>query len=205
MENKNHHSDIYFKYFSLGMYDRVRYFDAQIKDNLYLPYDENFEINIDHAIALFEIGKYEKYLYWVDHLIEKVIEENFYYYKGEDVFQTLLFKKAASHYNLQEYELAEKVLHQLCKINPKESQYRSLLYKCTSKRQISKINHAIIAIVILSSLAIIIKIVDIFLIDTFYNKYHIFVDNIFVSLVLSSALGMIYQGMKYYVLNNKNN
>lgn len=72
---------------------------------------------IDHLLALFELGKYEKFLYEVDAMIEFVVNHNIYRHNGEDAFCLLLFKKAAAHFNLEEWDASKTILMQLKKSN----------------------------------------------------------------------------------------
>jgi tetratricopeptide (TPR) repeat protein len=173
MENIGRYSDLYFAYHSFDIHGKLKFYVEKIQNNTSLDYFEKLELSIDYTIALFEIGKYEKYLYLVDDLIEKVIEDNIRKINGVDVFETLLFKKAASHFNLKEYDLSINILRQLVKINGNEPLYKRLLSKAIrSERQLNKngLFHPITFVVFLT--ALIMKVLDIFIIDAFYNQYH---------------------------------
>ncbi len=75
---------------------------------------------VSYLRALFEIGAYERYLRLADGAIETSIIHNIHFFRGEDVYQKLLFRKAASHFNLQQYDQAEHVLRELIKMDPYE-------------------------------------------------------------------------------------
>ncbi len=173
MDNQKRHSPTYYMYQSLDLHSKVKFYNEEIKNQPSLDYYEHLELRIDYTITVFEIGKYEKYLYLVDDVIEIVMEENIFHINGEDAFQTLLFKKAAAHFNLNEYENAIIILEQLKRINPKEQLYKFLLNQAIKKENLSRKKHVLRPITIfllLTSLFLII--IDIFIIDAFYYQYH---------------------------------
>jgi len=96
----------------------VRFFESHTSEIAQLEFDEYFELLLTYADALFEIGTYHSYLSVADQAIGITIEHNIKYYHGEDIFFNLLFKKAAAHYNLLEYEKSEHILRELVKMNP---------------------------------------------------------------------------------------
>ena len=76
-----HSRNIYLSYFRLGddaWREKVRYYEENKKaiDGLY--FDEKIELDIDYLICLFEVGRYERFLRFVDPIIESVITENIY-------------------------------------------------------------------------------------------------------------------------------
>jgi len=91
---------------------------------------DKLELDIDYTFALFELGKYIKCLATLEILIEQVIRENIFKIDGEDVFQSLLFKKSACHYNLGEPKKSMHVLQELIKMNPKDETYQIFFKRC---------------------------------------------------------------------------
>lgn len=96
----------------------VRFFESHNSEIAQLEFNEYFELLLTYADALFEIGTYHSYLSVADQAIGITIEHNIKYYHGEDIFFNLLFKKAAAHYNLLEYDKSEHILRELVKMNP---------------------------------------------------------------------------------------
>jgi tetratricopeptide (TPR) repeat protein len=142
MSRDNIYEDIYFRYYNLGnhaYYDKTRFYEAYIQRNSSLNREEKFDLTLDYIKALFAIGKYEKYLEMADAVIEAVIEENIITIHDEDVFQDLLFKKAASLYNLKKYEDSIYILNQLVRINKKDRDYRLMLWLAIIKLRIRKL------------------------------------------------------------------
>ncbi len=192
------YSEHYFNYHSLDTHGKVKYYLDKIKNNDELDYYEKLELSIDYTIALFEIGKYEKYLYIVDDVIEKVIEENIRELQGVDVFEALLFRKAASHYNLGEYDSSIYILRQLVKINPKESLYKKLLSKAVKKERHKNNNGLLRPVTVLSFLlSIALKLIDIFVIDAFYNDYHTMFTIATYVIFISGVLILVIDYMRY--------
>jgi len=91
---------------------------------------EKVELDVDYTFALFELGKYIKCLSILDLLIAQVINENIFTINGEDVFQILLFKKSACHYNLGEPQKSTQVLEELIKMNPLDETYQTFYKRC---------------------------------------------------------------------------
>lgn len=129
---------IYLQYFRLGdsaYRDKVRYYEDHPAEISSLHFDERLEIDLDYLFCLFEIGKYERFLSKVDYYIELVIIENISQHKDEDVFQELLFKKAASLFQINNFEKCKAILIQLIKINPSNPVFIGLYTICKRKTE----------------------------------------------------------------------
>lgn len=140
MNKDNIYDDLYFRYYNLGnhaYYDKTRFYETYIQSNSNLNKEEKFDLTLDYVKAIFAIGKYGKFLELVDPIIETVIEENIITIHEEDVFQDLLFKKAASYYNLKKYDQSIAILKQLVKINEKDRDYHILLRLAQLKKRLS--------------------------------------------------------------------
>lgn len=129
---------VYLQYFHLGdsaFRDKVRYYEEHPDEISTLHFDERLEIDLDYLFCLFEIGRYERFLSKVDYYIELVITENIIWFKDEDVFQELLFKKAASYFQLNNFEKCKLILKQLIKINPSNPVFIGLYTICKRKTE----------------------------------------------------------------------
>lgn len=112
----------------------IRFFEKHERMISRLDFEEYFELLVAYVDALFEIGSYQKHLTLVDEVIENSINSNIHIHKGEDIFYLMLFKKAASHFNLHQYEKAEHILRELIKMNPEDKDILSFLKRCLRRR-----------------------------------------------------------------------
>jgi len=137
IENKGDNNDFYFKYHRMGnnaFRDKVRFYESNRALVHYLNYEERIDIDLDYLLCLFEIGKYHKFLSKVDPLIEIVIVDNIFTYNGLNIYNDLLFKKAACMYNTGQYIKSEKVLKALVKLDAENGHARALFGKCKRKQ-----------------------------------------------------------------------
>ncbi len=81
----------------------------------------HLEVRSVYAMALFETSRYRDFIKLAQDYLETLIFHNIQFLNGEDVYQKILFKKAAAHYQLLEYTRAEKILWDLVRINPDNS------------------------------------------------------------------------------------
>ncbi len=109
--------------------ERVRFFDDHAQELSQLEYHIWVDIKYCYIQALFEIGNYHKLLLLVDKLIEEIVIDNIEIADVEDPFEELLYKKAASQYNIDHHHKASDLLMQLIKINPREEIYQQLYKK----------------------------------------------------------------------------
>lgn len=204
MNHLQSYSDHYFIYHSLDTHGKVKYYLDKIKNNDTLDYYEKLELSIDYAFALFEIGKYEKYLYIVDEIIEQVIEEDIREVNGADVFESLLFKKAACHYNLEEYDGAIYILRQLVNINNKEYIYKNLLSRAIRRDRQKNNNGILQPITVLCFIAfIVLKLADIFLIEPFYYEYHLTTAIAMYTFLFSGITNLVIGYTRYLIVRYK--
>lgn len=130
---------IFVQYFNLGetaYREKVRFFEENIHIFDFLQFEIKVEIEIDYIFCLFELGKYERYLNKVDVLIETVIKENIFTLDQINVYNELLFKKAACLYQLSRFIESEFILKQLIKMEKENTLYLGLYVVC--KRKILK-------------------------------------------------------------------
>ncbi len=108
-----------FKEIDTGEYRAIiRFFEENQESIQNLELEEYFELMVSYLGALFEIGAYERYLRLANGAIETSIIHNIHFFRGEDVYQKLLFHKAAAHFNLYQYSQAEHILRELIKMDP---------------------------------------------------------------------------------------
>jgi len=109
--------------------DRIRYFERNRSEITSLSYSLRLELSLEYVVALFEVGEYYQYLRHVDKLLARVIEDNIFSIDGDDIYQELLYRKAASLYNIVDYYAADKILRQLVRIDPDNEIYKRTFIK----------------------------------------------------------------------------
>ena len=105
-----YHSEVYqeFKEIADNEYRTIIQFFVEYEQEIkHLEFDEYFELLLAYADALFETAAYENHLEIADQAINITIEHNIKFYQGKDVFFEMLYKKAASYYNLSLIHISE--------------------------------------------------------------------------------------------------
>lgn len=189
-----YHSKLYrhFKEIEEGAYrEIIRYYEENEEEIKQLEFEENFELLISYINSLFEVGAYHKHLLMVDLAIEASISRNIQVYKGEDIFQTLLFKKAASFYNITEFDKADYILRELIKINPYDMDVILFLKKCLRKKEPSWVNTTRAVSIFFFLLAALVICIEVLLIQPFYSMYTNLIETSRISIFLLGLFSLI--------------
>lgn len=149
----------------------IRFFEKHERMIYRLDFEEYFELLVAYVDALFEIGIYQKHLVLVDEVIENSIHLNIRLYKGEDIFYLMLFKKAASHFNLHQYEKTEHILRELIKMDPNDKEVLSFLKRCLRRRGTKLLSVARASSIFLFLLTACIICVEVLFVRPFYEMY----------------------------------
>ncbi len=112
----------------------VRYYERFEEDVSGLEFDEYFDCTVTYTNALFESGAFRKHIVMADHLLETIIMRNIETFHSEDIYSKILFKEAASLFNLEEYGRSEYILKELVKINPWDKLNLRFLHTCLLKQ-----------------------------------------------------------------------
>lgn len=98
---------------------------------------EHFELTVYYVDALFQTGAYRQHQMMVDLPIEACMRYNIERAEGieGDVFEHLLFSKAASAFRMRLYDEAAHVLRELIRINPDKELYVRFLRAAEFQRQ----------------------------------------------------------------------
>jgi uncharacterized integral membrane protein len=132
---------------------------------------EHFELIVLYVDALFETGAYRKHLLMVDQVLYLSFEENLQQVDGEDIFERMLFRKAASSYRLYDLDTAEHVLREMLRINPENDAARQFLEKTLYKKQVSA-HQLMRATAVLSFLTAALAIfIELLIVRNFYRMY----------------------------------
>lgn len=164
-------SPAYLRYFGIDQNnyaDRISWYESNYLDIHNLDKQQRAEIELDYTLSLFQVGRYHQYIAQSEGLIEFVISDNIYTMNGEDIFQKLLFTKAASHYNINEMDQACHILLELCKIDRTNRDYSLLASKVIriqSYRQFDRLKGIALGMI---SLALIIIMFEILMVRTLF-------------------------------------
>ena len=111
----------------------VAFYEEHVETLQQLEFRELFEVLTIYANALFEIGEYEKHIEQAGSVIRLSIMHNVKYHRGKDIYQHSLFRKAASHYNVMQYDSANHILTELIKMHPRQEKHQQFLRKSMVK------------------------------------------------------------------------
>jgi hypothetical protein len=121
-----------------------------------------------YAAALFTVGEYRKYLLIADVLIEAALDGAT---PGAPPFEQLLFRKAASYYQIAAYEEAAHVLEELIRIRPDHEDARLFLLKVMGKKQ-RRLRAQLLAVaVMLAAFGSLLYSAELLLVRPFYAMY----------------------------------
>jgi len=178
----------------------VRFYEKEEKAILGLPFDAFFEMLVAYVDALFEIGAYRKHLLMVDSVIELSIENNITEYRAEDLFQKMLFRKAASHFNIQQFDQAEHILRELLKISPHQDNIASFYQKCRLKARPNLLNSARAGSVFFFLLAALIISIEVLFVRPWYQIYIDLIERVRnTSFLLGCSILILGFGCNYYL------
>lgn len=166
----------------------IRFVESHEDEMEYIHDEERFELLESYVTALFEVGAYRKHLQQVDRVIEEVIGQNIRFFKGEDIFQKMLFRKAASHYQLLEYSRAEFVLKELLRINPAYADAAQFLKKCRRSKRPRLLRQSKAVSVLLFMLAAVVIAVEVLIVRNFYPEYTQLIETTRLSLMGAGLL-----------------
>ncbi len=192
--NPSKNKDFYFEYHRIGskaFRDKVRFYEDNRSYVGQLEYSDRIDIDLDYVLCLFEIGKYHKFLSKADSLIEIVIMNNIFDFNGVNIYNDLLFKKAACLFNTGQYIKSEKVLKSIVKIEPENDLARSLYGKCKRKqgRDWYEGAKALAMVMLISALSI--AFMELLIVRPFYNEYIATISSMKIFFLVSGILSLI--------------
>ncbi len=176
---------------SNDFHEIIRFYEEQELQISKLEFNEFFELLVAYVNALFETGAYQKHLQRVDTVIENSILRNIKYFKGEDIYRRMLFKKAASFYNLQEYEKADYILRELIKIDPFEKDPITFLKKCLRKNKSMLLRTTNAVSIFLLLITAVIIAIEVLAVRPFYPDYANLMEYSRTGLFISACLILI--------------
>ncbi|MDX1940169.1 MAG: hypothetical protein SFU99_06425 [Saprospiraceae bacterium] len=169
----------------------IHFYEKQEAAIRQLESEEHFEMTTAYVNALFEVGAYHKHLALVDGIIETAISHNIEFYKGEDIFLKMLFRKAASLYNLFEYDKAEYILREIIRINPWDKDAVLFLKKCLRSKQPRYVQYARATSIFLFLVAALVIALEVLLVRPFYTPYIASIEQTRILLFCSGGVVLI--------------
>lgn len=174
-ERPRHYSPLYREIRSIDPKDFqkiIREYEYQEREIGRLDPQEHFELTVLYVDALFATGAYRRHLLMVDLVIFASIDRNIQYFNGEDVYERMLFRKAASAFRTFDYESCLHICRELMRIYPANPlspglHRRALFYQQRSTLQFGR--GAAIFCFLLTALVIV---VDLLIIKNFYPAEH---------------------------------
>lgn len=136
-----------------------------------LDFEEYFEMLIAYVNSLFEVGFHQKHLLMVGVAIEEVIVQNVASPPGESLYEQLLFRKAASHFQCLQYDQCHYVLMQLIRIDPYHTDAISFLKKCRRRMEPAFLEHAKAMAIFLFLLSALVIAIEVLLVRPFYEMH----------------------------------
>ena len=149
----------------------VRFYEENEAKVQLLEPEEYFDLLTTYVNSLFEMGAYHKHLCLIDLVIEMTVDRNIQFYQGIDLFGVMLFRKAASLYNIMEYSKAEYILQELIRINPEDQEVILFLKRCQRRNSPSILQHSRAAGIFLLLLTALIIAIEVLFVRPFYEIY----------------------------------
>lgn len=111
-----------------AFYDKIRYFEKYEEEVLQMNLKASIYIHYEYLKALYLVEDFGKYIYQSQHMLERIIEENIGIFQGEDLFQEVLQRRAASYYYLSRYKEATYHAKELLAIDFQRKDTKRVLY-----------------------------------------------------------------------------
>ena len=182
----------------------VRYFEQHEDGIRALDFDECFECTLAYTNALYETGQHGKHLVMCNHVLEIIIMQNIESRGGEYLYERMLHRKAASHYQLHEFEQAGHVWHELIKNDPADRLARRFLEKCLLQQKPGWLMKTRAAGVALSLLSAMVIAVELLIVKSFFEDC-LFAFQIGHNVLLGAGVGSFAFGESWYAFQCRRN
>lgn len=172
--SETYHSNVYndFREIEPEAYRTIISYYEEYEDAIrQLEFEEYFDVLIAYIFALYETGKYAKHLDVVDTAIEASILNSIKFYKGKDVFRTLLYQKAVAAHQTMKYDRADHILRELLRMNPEDEESIFLLKKCLKSIYPNYLQNTRAISVLLFLLSAIVICIEVVAIRTLFSDY----------------------------------
>ena len=164
---------------------------------------ERFDLLVIYTDALFQTNKYQSFISAANQAIELSIYFNIKLHRGVDIYHELLFKKAAAHYHLLQYDKTEYILRELIKIEHYDKLSILFLRKCLRRIKPAYLMNARAISIFLFLLTAAIIFVEILFVRPIYSSL---ADIVEASRICTFLLGILFlagSDLFHYVSINK--
>lgn len=175
----------------------VHFYEEHEREIGQMTFDEYFVCLVAYCNALYEIGAYRKLLRHADEVIELSIMHNKQFVQGEDVYLKILLQKAVAFIRLHDYASAQRVLTELVKLQPNRRSHRKLLRKCMYRQRPIYVKRMFAAGVFLYLLSVVMVVVNILVIDPFYEQWLNTAEYARFSVFIAGVIALV-AGESYY-------
>ncbi len=179
--------------------EKVRFFERRYEDIIDLDYKDQLEIWYDYGVACHELGEYHKFINIADELIPSVIKNNITHIRDVNVYNSLLYKKACSHINLEQIDKGLYILSELIKIDANELIYIKTFIQASVQKAflvpepLKKLCVASVIIFILISIS------ELLIVSPFFENWSGVLDQAkIVALIFSFVPAIIYFSVEYF-------
>jgi len=163
------YSKIYGQFLGIhpGEYVKIIAFYEENEDQIRnLPLEQFREILSTYADAVFENGSYKKYILIANEILPWAFDCD----SDRELFYKILFRKAASLYNLGQLGKAEVILEQLYRINSLNVDAKMFLKKCFKIKNSVKVQKIRALSLLLLFLSAIVILVELLWITPFFER-----------------------------------
>ncbi|MBV6652422.1 MAG: hypothetical protein KI786_01615 [Mameliella sp.] len=174
LSKSTYHSKVYrdFKEIDAANYRRIIHFYEDHENTIRrLDFEEYIELLLAYVNGLFEVGFHQKHLLMVKVAIEEVIVNNVIGPNNEPLYEQLLFRKAASHFQCLQYQECYVILKQLVSIDPFHEDAISFLKKCLRRMEPRFLEHAKAIAIFLFLLTALVIAIEVLLVRPFYSLH----------------------------------
>ncbi|MEM7102141.1 MAG: hypothetical protein AAF502_03345 [Bacteroidota bacterium] len=149
----------------------VHFYEEHEREIAQIGIEEHFILLASYINALHEIGIYQKVLANADQMLQYSIIYNIQFHQGEDIYLKTLFQKATAQLYTHDYPSAQHSLEQLINIQPNYKPFRKLLLKSLLRQRPLVVKRMFAFGVILYLLSVVMVVVNILLVQPYYNEF----------------------------------
>ena len=174
-ERPRHYSPLYREIRSIDPKDFqkiIREYEYKEREIGQLDPEEHFELTVLYVDALFATGAYRRHLLMVDLVIFASIDRNIQYLNGEDVYERMLFRKAASAFRTFDFASCAHICRELMRMYPENPLHGRLLQRALFNQQRSTLQFGRGAAIFCFLLTALVIVLDLLIIKNFYPAEH---------------------------------
>jgi hypothetical protein len=195
----NHYSQLYRRLRDLDPHDYqrvIRTYEEREDEIGRLDVLEHFELTVYYVDALFQTGAFRQHQLMVDLAIETGIRHNIVAVEGisGDIFQHLLFHKAAAAFRLRRFDVAIHVARELVRIDAGRELYVRFLRIALFKEQTATLQFGRAGFIFCILLAAFLVTINLLVVTNFYPMY---VGNVKLAVAIIFAAGVGCLGGAY--------